>query len=51
MDNDSSDAEAKAAGMMTDEFLRRAFERTTGDVGDPEADALLAEIKRRGLEI
>lgn len=41
--------EVKAASMMTDAFLLRAYQRLTGEQGGPEADALLAEIKRRGL--
>jgi len=43
--------EEKAAGMMTDEFLVRAYERTSGEQGDAEADALSAEIERRGLDV
>ena len=43
--------EEKAAGMMTDEFLLRAYERTSGEQGNVEADALSAEIKRRGLDV
>lgn len=30
--------------------LLRAYQRTDGEPGDPEADALLAEIERRGLD-
>lgn len=44
-------AENRAASLMTDEFLLRAYQRTTGEPGDPEADALLAEIERRGLDV
>ena len=44
-------AEEKAAAMMTDEFLLRAFQRTDGEPGNAEADALLAEIQRRGLDV
>jgi hypothetical protein len=43
--------EEKAAAYMTDAFLIRAYQRTTGDPGYPEADALLAEIERRGLDV
>ena len=42
--------EEKAAGMMT-EFLVRAYERTSGEQGDAVADALSAEIERRGLNV
>ena len=37
--------------MMTDDFLVRAYERTSSEQGDAEADALSAEIKRRGLDV
>ena len=43
--------EEKAAEIMTDEFLLRAYERTSGQCGNAEADALLAEIERRGLDV
>lgn len=41
----------KVAAGMSDEALRAAWQRTTGEPGDPEADALLAEIARRNLDI
>lgn len=44
-------SEEKAAGMMTDAFLIRAYQRANGVPGDPEAEALLAEITRRGLKL
>ena len=44
-------AEEKAAAMMTDEFLLRAYQCTDGKPGDAEADALLAEIERLGLNL
>lgn len=31
--------------------LLRAYQRTDGEPGNPEADALLAEIERRGLDV
>lgn len=43
-------SEEKPAGMMTDEFLVRAFERISGEQGNEEAEAHLAEIQRRGLD-
>jgi hypothetical protein len=43
--------EEKAAGMMTDEALLRAYQLTDGEPGSSEADALLAEIERRGLDV
>ena len=36
---------------MTDEELCAAYQRTSGEPGDAEADALLAEIQRRGLDV
>lgn len=36
---------------LSDEALLRAYQATTGEPGDPEADALLAEIERRNLDI
>lgn len=44
-------SEEKAAAMMTDEFLLRAYQRTDGKPGDAEAVALLAEIERRRLNL
>jgi hypothetical protein len=41
-------AVVKAAAMMTDEFLLRAYDRTDGEPDNAEPDALAAEIKRRG---
>ena len=43
--------EEKATGMMPDDFLVRAYKRTSGEQGNVEADALSAEIKRRGLDV
>jgi len=43
--------EEKAARLMTDAFLIRAYQRTNGVPGDLEAEALLAEITRRGLKL
>ena len=43
--------EEKAAAMMTDEFLLRAYQRTDGQCRNAEADALLAEIQHRGLHL
>jgi hypothetical protein len=36
---------------LSDEELLRAYQRTTGEPGDPEADALLAEIWKRELDV
>ena len=36
--------------VMSDAALLAAYERTDGEPGDPEADALLAEIQRRDLD-
>ncbi|WP_269430560.1 hypothetical protein [Sphingomonas sp. Ag1] len=36
---------------LSDKDLLAAYQRTTGEPGDPEADALLAEIERRNLDI
>jgi hypothetical protein len=36
--------------MMTDEFLLRAFQRTDGEPGNPEADALAEELRRRNID-
>lgn len=41
----------KAARMMTEEFLVRAYERASVEQGNAEADALLAEIERRKLDV
>jgi hypothetical protein len=38
------------ASQMDDSNLLAAYQRTTGEPGDPDADALLAEIERRGLD-
>lgn len=43
--------EEKPAGMMADEFLMRAYEHTTSEPGDAEADALFAGIARREQDI
>lgn len=36
---------------LSDRVLVAAYQRTTGEPGDAEADALLAEIERRGLDL
>lgn len=36
---------------LSDEALLAAYQDTSGEPGDPEADALLAEIERRNLDI
>lgn len=36
---------------FSDDDLLAAYERTTGEPGNPEAETLLAEIKRRGLDV
>lgn len=36
---------------LSDADLRRAYLETDGEPGDPVADALLAEIQRRNLDI
>ena len=36
---------------MPNADLLAAYQRTNGEPGNPEADALLAEIERRGLDI
>lgn len=36
---------------MDDCALLAAYERTAGEPGDGVADTLLAEIKRRGLDV
>jgi hypothetical protein len=41
----------KLAEFITDEFLLRAYQRTSGDQRAAEADALIAEIERRGLDL
>ena len=35
-------------GRLTDDELEAAFRRTTMQPGDPEADAIIAELERRG---
>ena len=37
--------------QMTDQQLKERYEETNGTPGNPIADALLAEIKRRGLDL
>ena len=37
--------------QMSDADLLAAYQRTTGEEGDAEADALCAEIERRGLDV
>lgn len=34
-----------------DDRLLAAYQRTDGELGNPEADVLLAEIERRGLNV
>lgn len=36
---------------LSDAELRRAYLQTNGEPGDPVADALLAEIERRHLDL
>jgi hypothetical protein len=36
---------------MTDRALLAAYQRTNGEPGNAEADAMLAEIERRDLDI
>jgi len=36
---------------MTDQDLLSAYQRTNGEPGDPDADELLREIEKRGLDI
>jgi hypothetical protein len=36
---------------LSDRDLVAAYQRTTGEPGDAEADALLAEIERRNLDL
>jgi hypothetical protein len=36
---------------LSDEDLIAAYGETSGEPGDPIVDALLAEIKRRGLDV
>ncbi|WP_156460787.1 hypothetical protein [Sphingomonas sp. Leaf339] len=36
---------------MTDDELRNAYEQTTGEVGDEEADRLAAELNRREIDV
>jgi len=40
-----------ALATMADADLLRAYQRTDGVPGNPAADALLAEIERRGLDL
>lgn len=42
--------EADDPKTMTDRELLSAYEETSGESGDPIAEALLEEIKRRGLD-
>ncbi|WP_198352535.1 hypothetical protein [Sphingomonas sp. MA1305] len=37
--------------MWTDKQLLDAYQRTSGEAGDPEVEALLAEMQRRDLDI
>jgi hypothetical protein len=36
---------------LSDADLLAAYQRTNGEPGNAEADALLAEIERRGLDV
>lgn len=36
---------------LSDRDLIARYQRTDGEPGDPEADALAAEIERRGLDL
>ena len=36
---------------LSDPELLAAFQRTDGEAGNPEADALIGEIERRGLDL
>lgn len=36
---------------LSDAALVAAYQRTDGEPGDPEPDALLTEIERRGLDL
>ncbi len=49
MNNDSPPLAMPTA--LTDAELIAAFLATDGEPGDPLADALLAEIERRGLDV
>jgi len=40
-----------APAGLTDRDLLAAYQRTTGEPGDPQVEAILAEIERRGLDI
>ena len=44
--NDTHEEQVRA---MPDAALLAAYQRTNGELGNPEVDALLAEIERRGL--
>jgi len=46
--NDTHDEQVRA---MSDAHLIEAYQRTSGEPGDAAADALLAEIKLRNLDI
>ena len=41
----------ETAAAMSDKDLQAAYQRTDGEVGNPEADALAAEIERRELDL
>lgn len=49
--DDRQDDMTEAPGQMTDRELLAAYQRTNGEPGEPEADALLAEIERRNLDL
>lgn len=46
--DDTHDDQLKA---MSDEDLLAAYQRTSGEPGDGSADALIAKIERRNLDI
>lgn len=43
--------EADDPNTMTDQELLSAYEQTSGERDDPISEALLKEIKRRGLDV
>jgi hypothetical protein len=44
-------ADSLDPATLTDDELVEAYERTSGEPGDEVAEALLAEIQRRGLDV
>ena len=45
------DTHADQVAALSDAELPRAYQRAIGEPGDQAADALLAEIERRGLAL